>query len=215
VGRGSEGWQLTLDDGSSLRASGLVLACPAPVAGRLLEAVDPELARLLSAVTYGSLAVVNLAYREADLGRSPEGHGFLVPRTEPSRLRGASWASRKWPGRAPAGMLLARVFLDLEAGVASPDVLVERAVEGLEPILAPRRRPVLVDVQRFAGTMPRYTVGHLARVAAIEARRRRLPGLFLVGSAYRGAGIAELVRTGEAVAQEVAVAVGAGAGRPS
>ncbi|GIW19811.1 MAG: hypothetical protein KatS3mg065_0107 [Chloroflexota bacterium] len=101
VARGPEGWRIVLEDGSSLEAAGLVLACPAPAAGRLVEGVDGELARLLGTIAYGSLAVVNLAYREADLGRAPEGHGFLVPRAEPGRLRGVSWASRKWPGRAP------------------------------------------------------------------------------------------------------------------
>lgn len=212
VARGPEGWRVVLEDGSALEAAGLVLACPAPAAGRLLEGVDGELARLLGTIAYGSLGVVNLAYREADLGRAPEGHGFLVPRVEPGRLRGVSWASRKWPGRAPAGVLLARAFLDLEPGSEpASQAIAEEAVAGLEPILAPRRLPFVVEIHRFARAMPRYTVGHLGRVAAIEARRRRLPGLFLVGSAYRGAGIGELVAAAEAVAREVGAALGAGA----
>ncbi len=216
VARSAEGWQLRLEDGSSLAVAGLVLACSAPTAGRLLQGVDGELASALSAITYGSLAIVNLAYRETDLGRPPDGHGFLVPRTEPSPVRGVSWASRKWPGRAPPGVLLGRVFLDLDAGQEpSAEAIAGRAIDGLEPILAPRRPPILVDVHVFAGTMPRYTVGHLARVAAIDARRRRLPGLFLAGSAYRGAGIADLVLDAEGVAQEAAAAVTTGAGRSS
>ncbi len=242
VARNAEGWRLTLEDGSSLEVAGLVLACPAPTAGRLLAGVDGELASALSAISHGSLAVVNLAYREADLGRPPDGHGFLVPRaelvpraklvpraelvsgTEPGRLRGVSWASRKWPGRAPPGVLLARAFLDLDAGPGggpepapepSADALVERAIEGLEPILAPRRRPFVVEAHRFVGTMPRYTVGHLGRIAAIEARCRQLPGLYLVGSAYRGAGVGELVRAAEAVARAVAAAMSPVAGRPA
>jgi oxygen-dependent protoporphyrinogen oxidase len=206
----AEGWRLTLADGSSLVAAGLVLACPARAAGQLLGPVDRELGALLSGIAHRSLAVVNLAYREADLGRPAEGHGVLVPRTEPGRLRGVSWASRKWPGRAPAGVLLARAFLDLAGDdEQGPDVLTAEAAAVLEPIVRPRRPPFLAEVHTFVGTMPRYTVGHLARLAAIEARRRRLPGLFLVGSAYRGAGIGELVRAGEAVALEVAAGLDA------
>ena len=37
--------------------------------------------------------------------------------------------------------------------------------------------------------MPQYAVGHLERVAAIDERVARLPGLALAGAAYRGVGI--------------------------
>ena len=49
--------------------------------------------------------------------------------------------------------------------------------------------------------MPQYLVGHLGRVAAIEQRVAAHPGLALAGSAYRGVGIADCVRSGEAAAQ--------------
>jgi len=40
-------------------------------------------------------------------------------------------------------------------------------------------------------------VGHLARVEAIEGCLRGLPGLALIGGAYRGVGISDCVRSGE------------------
>jgi oxygen-dependent protoporphyrinogen oxidase len=49
--------------------------------------------------------------------------------------------------------------------------------------------------------MPQYEVGHLDRVAAIEARLEALPGLTVAGAAYRGVGIADCVRSGEAAAE--------------
>ena len=48
--------------------------------------------------------------------------------------------------------------------------------------------------------MPQYRVGHLTRVEAIEHRLASVPGLFLAGGAYRGVGIADCVRSGEAAA---------------
>ncbi len=39
--------------------------------------------------------------------------------------------------------------------------------------------------------MRQYHVGHLERVAAIEARAQRLPGLARAENAYRGVGIPE------------------------
>jgi oxygen-dependent protoporphyrinogen oxidase len=57
--------------------------------------------------------------------------------------------------------------------------------------------------------MPQYHVGHLARVETIERRVAALPGLGLGGSAYRGVGIADCVRSAED-AVERALGVGAG-----
>ena len=45
--------------------------------------------------------------------------------------------------------------------------------------------------------LPRYEVGHLDRVAAIEAGLAGFPGLALVGAAYRGVGIADIVHAAE------------------
>jgi oxygen-dependent protoporphyrinogen oxidase len=45
-------------------------------------------------------------------------------------------------------------------------------------------------VIRWPQGFPQYTVGHLERVAAIEAAvARDLPGIMLAGAAYRGVGI--------------------------
>jgi len=43
-------------------------------------------------------------------------------------------------------------------------------------------------VHRHRLAMPQYAVGHLERVAAIEARAAVLPAVALAGAAYRGVG---------------------------
>jgi oxygen-dependent protoporphyrinogen oxidase len=48
--------------------------------------------------------------------------------------------------------------------------------------------------------MPQYHVGHLTRVDTIERLAGAIPGLSLAGGAYRGVGIADCVRSGEAAA---------------
>ena len=63
--------------------------------------------------------------------------------------------------------------------------------------------PLLVRVHRFPRAMPQYAVGHLDRVAAIEAGVARLPGLALAGAAYRGIGIPDCVHDGEQAAERV------------
>jgi oxygen-dependent protoporphyrinogen oxidase len=61
--------------------------------------------------------------------------------------------------------------------------------------------PLVTDVARWPRSMPQYHVGHLARVEAIEHAVAGLPGLGVAGSGYRGVGIADCVRSGEAAAE--------------
>jgi oxygen-dependent protoporphyrinogen oxidase len=44
-------------------------------------------------------------------------------------------------------------------------------------------------------------VGHLTRTETIERLAGAVPGLALAGAAYRGVGIADCVRSGEAAAE--------------
>jgi oxygen-dependent protoporphyrinogen oxidase len=53
--------------------------------------------------------------------------------------------------------------------------------------------------------MPQYSVGHIARVAEIDARAAAIPGFSLIGNAFRGVGIPDCVR----LAKDAAVRVGA------
>ena len=62
-------------------------------------------------------------------------------------------------------------------------------------------QPLLHRIYRWPRSNPQYDVGHLERVAAIEAA---LPaGLFVTGSPYRGVGIPDCVKQ----AQDAAAAV--------
>jgi oxygen-dependent protoporphyrinogen oxidase len=51
--------------------------------------------------------------------------------------------------------------------------------------------------------MPQYEVGHLDRVQAIETELQQIPNLWLAGNAYRGAGIPDCIRSGEAAAEKL------------
>jgi oxygen-dependent protoporphyrinogen oxidase len=195
------------DDGTSVEAHGVVVATPSHEASRLLAPLDRELARLLEGIPYASSAVVTLAYPREGIGHPLDGSGFVVPRTEGCRILACTFSSVKFPGRAPAGRVLLRAFL---GGALDPDAVdqddatltrwAEADVGRLLRIASP---PLWVRVDRHRAAMPQYVVGHRDRVAAIEARVARHPGLALAGSAYRGVGIPECIRSGEEAAARV------------
>ena len=198
-------WRVS-SGGETLAADALVLAAPAWTAGPLLEPVDAVLGRLLGEIEYASSATVTLAYRRADVPGA-RGFGFVVPAVEHRALIACTYASRKFPGRAPEGHELVRAFV---GGALRPDLLARddaalvEVVRGeLRALAGVTAAPELVRVHRHRLAMPQYVVGHLERVAAIEARAAALPALSLAGAAYRGVGVPDCVRSGAAAADQV------------
>lgn len=205
VQRRGAAWRVALAGGAALEAERVVVATEAHAAGRLLRDVDPVLAGWLASIPYASAATVSLGYRREDVGHPLDGFGFVVPRSEGRTLRACTFASVKYPGRAPSGYVLLRAFVGgaREAAVVEEDdaALVARVRAELAAALTIRAEPVLVRVDRHRAALPQYVVGHLATVDAIERRLAHLPGLGLAGSAYRGVGIADCVRAGEQAAE--------------
>jgi oxygen-dependent protoporphyrinogen oxidase len=52
--------------------------------------------------------------------------------------------------------------------------------------------------------MPRYTIGHLGRVAALDQAMRALPDVAVAGAAVRGVGVPDCVEQGRAAARRIA-----------
>ena len=76
----------------------------------------------------------------------------------------------------------------------------------LRQILGLTAEPLFTRIYRWKGAMAQYDVGHLERLQRIEDLLKQLPGLALAGNAYRGIGVPDCVRSGEAAAQQVLAA---------
>lgn len=199
------GYRVALEGGGSIRADALVVALPAPSAAELLVEFDRALASQIGAIPHESAATVALAYRLADVPRPLDAYGFVVPAIEDRAILASTWLSAKWPGRAPEGMALIRVFVGgyahPEAALAPDETIVATARRELRLLMGVEAEPTLVRVDRFVGAMPRFRVGHLERVETIERLVAEHPRFGLAGSAYRGVGIPDTVKSGEAAAE--------------
>ena len=216
VAREDGRWRIATASGVAYEADVLVLAPEAHQAARMLRYVDPALTHLLEGIPHASSATVSLAYRRADVRHPLDGFGFVVPHTERRPIIACTFSSVKYAGRAPAGHVLLRVFLGgalNEAALQGDDAaLVATAREQIGPLLGITAEPELARVTRHVRAMPQYHVGHEARATAIEQAVARHPGLELAGGAYRGVGIADCVRSGEAAAERALGDPGAGRG---
>ncbi len=201
----SGGYRVRLSDDETLKADVLLLATPADVSAGLLAPVRPDLAALLRSIPYVSSATITLAYRQADVGKLGEGRGFVIPRVENRELTAVTWASNKFPYRAPDGLMLLRAFVGRagrESAVDLPDDLILRIVrEELREILGLTAQPVMSRIYRWHQALPQYVLGHLDRLAEIDRELADLPGLFLLGAAYRGVGIPDCIQSGNQAAE--------------
>ncbi len=187
----------------------LVVAAPTDAAGKLLGSVDSEFAAQLCGVEYAGVAVISLGYRKEDVSHSLKGFGFLVPRSAGLSVLGTVWNSSLFPDRAPEGHVLLTSFV---GGATNPGAVRQSAEElaalvhrEIAPILGIRKQPVFTNVIIWPRAIPQYNLGHIARIAAIEAALAKFPGLYVAGNYLNGPAIGTCVERARHIANEIRI----------
>lgn len=205
-------WELaakSTQNGSTHRQifDAVIVATPAPQAAQLLEPLDSELATLLASIRYEGTAILALAFDRSVVGHSLQGMGCVIPAIERSPILAVSFSSQKYLHRAPAGKVLMRVFV---GGARNPE-LASLPAEQIEELVLPelarlfriRGKPEKKWFFPWPRSMPQYDVGHLERVARIQALAGKFGSLALAGNAYQGVGIPHCIHSGEQAAEAV------------
>ena len=204
----SDGWRVQSEGREGWDAEAVVLACPAHQQAAILAEEDADLAAIIDAIPYNHVSVVAMGYRAADVPDSLDGFGYLSPQRQRRDVLGAQWCSSIFPERAPPGMVLLRAMC---GGWNRPEMLdwdddrLLGAVRGeLRQAMRIQASPVFHHIIRWRRAIPQYHLGHLERVARIEGRLSRHPGLFLGGNAYRGVALNDCVEQAGLLADRVA-----------
>ena len=209
LARDGAGWRVVTAGGAPIDADAVVArragarrrrGCCAPL--------DAALAHDARRIEYASSAIVTLAYRRRDVAARPRRLRLRrAARASGRPLIACTFSSRKYPGRAPDGHALLRAFVGgaLRPHGARPGDDAELAAARAELRRAARRArraACSTRVARHPRAMPQYD-GRAPRRAwrRSSGGRRRAPGLALAGAAYRGVGIPDCVRSGEAAAE--------------
>jgi oxygen-dependent protoporphyrinogen oxidase len=152
-----------------------------------------------------SIGAVYLGFRKQDVTHPLDGFGVVIPSSEGRGIDGMTWMSSKWTRRAPDGHVLLRIFFGGPHTRAAMDMddaalvsMVRGEVRSLLQIEAP---PLFHKIFRWPDGYPQYDLGHLDRVAAIEAALP--PGILIAGSSYRGIGVPDCIKQGQAAAGQV------------
>ena len=195
--RGS-GYTVTLESGEKLDADHVMLASAAYDSAEMVKGFDDDLAKKMNAIEWSSSATVSIAFRKSDVKAPLKGFGFIVPRVEGRRINAATYSSIKWSYRAPDDMVMARVFVggghheELVYELDDAGML-KMVQEELDTILGLKAEPIFSRIYRWRKGMPKYTVGHLDRIALLDRALERHAGLHLIGCSYKGIGIGDCV----------------------
>jgi oxygen-dependent protoporphyrinogen oxidase len=186
----------------------IVIATPSYRADKLIEALLPRAAQILSGISYAPIIVATVSIVESALPAPLRGFGFLVPRSERLHLLGTLYSSALFPGRAPKGHHLLTAFLggSHEAmAIKWTDEYIWNIVRSeLQNLLKTSEPPEPLRLVRRTHAIPQYRMGHTQAVEKLRSEIRSIPGLFLTGNYMSGVSVAACMESGEQAAREVA-----------
>jgi len=186
-----------LSDGTVIEADAVVLAGGVRSSAELLAEVAPSAAAALADVPLATSNVISLGYRAAALPTPVTTHGWLE--AQPAPISGVTVSSAKWAGRAEGDQVLIRAFVPERLGpiaTADTDELLATVIAHVGTVLGATEAPFLTRLTRWTSVMPKYTVGHLDRIATAEAGLVELPSWRIAGSALRGVGVPDCIADG-------------------
>ncbi len=201
----------------------VILATSLDPTRRLLRSIAHHAAETAAALlpeeaSSAIVAALGFTLPQSHAVKLPEGFGFLVPpqpvaglatAQDPAALSllACTFVEQKFAHRAPPGGILLRGFFGGDAAkrlAGCSDAEIARlAHTQLARLLGPLPPPVLTLVRRWPHSLPQYAVGHLSRLKKLHTHMEQLPALILLGNAYRGVGLPDLVRDARAAARNL------------
>lgn len=189
----------------------IICSLPAHELAPLLRDISPKASLLLSEIEFIDMAVVSLAYEEQAgqqiIPTELKGFGYLVPPLENRGILGVAFDSITFPVHSKPNVVRMAVMIggdptnnpnaiDLSK-ITNPDDLIAIARRHLQEDIGIFSDPISVDVSIARKAIPQYTVGHLERVAQIEASLKQdAPNIHLAGASYYGVSVNDCVASG-------------------
>jgi oxygen-dependent protoporphyrinogen oxidase len=201
-------YAVVLKNDEILEADHVMLAPAAYESAEMIKGMDANLSEQMNQIEWSSSATVSIAFKKEDVKVPLRGFGFIVPRVEGRRINAATYSSIKWSYRAPDDTILVRVFVggghheELVHELDDPS-MVRMVLEELDTVLGLKANPSFFMIYRWNRGMPKYTVGHLDRVALIDRKLKTHAGLHLIGCSYKGIGIGDCVHEAQIAAEKI------------
>ena len=190
----------------AIRSQKVITTCSGKVLPALLPFIPDDLMHDASNAVYAKVVQVAMGYKKWD-GVKLEAFGGLVPTKEKRNILGALFLSSLFKGRAPEGGALLSVFL---GGIKKPEffekpdeVIKQMVLSEIEQILGSKQRPDLLRVFRYEQAIPQYEQTTGQRLEAVTRIQQQFPGLIIAGNLRDGIGMADRVKQGRQIANQI------------
>lgn len=191
----------------SIKTKHLVTTCGGYALSGLLPFLNEEEIAPFNELKYAAVTQVLLGFKKWK-GMSLKAFGGLVPGKEKKNILGVLFTSSFFEGRAPKGGALLSVFM---GGVKRPDIadMDDGDIESLLNKDLPRMlsdrslSPDMTRILRYPKAIPQYTESTGHRYKMIEKLQQKYPGLILAGNIRDGIGMADRVKQGRTIADEL------------
>ncbi|HDR7708478.1 TPA: protoporphyrinogen oxidase [Bacillus cereus] len=206
VAKQGDGYTITLSNGKEIEADAIVVATSHKVLPSMFAQYKQF--RFFRNIPSTSVANVALAFQKSAIQRDINGTGFVVSRNSDYTITACTWTHKKWPHTTPEGKTLLRCYVGRAGDEAvveqTEEELVQLVLEDLRKTMDITEDPEFTIVSRWKEAMPQYTVGHNERMKKLTTfMEKELPGIYLAGSSYAGAGLPDCMNQGEEAAKRV------------
>ncbi|GBO56558.1 protoporphyrinogen IX oxidase, aerobic, HemY [Pseudanabaena sp. lw0831] len=179
----------------------VVLTTPAYVTAKLLQDYLPAASQALNEIFYPTVACVVLAYPKSEFAYDMKGFGNLIPRTQGVRTLGTIWSSSLFAGRAPEGWQLLLNFiggtLDPALAKLSESEIIAAVHQDLKKTILrsdTKVEPKAIAVHVWDKAIPQYEIGHLERIATVEAELQKSKGLYVSANFIGGVALGDCIK---------------------
>jgi len=175
--------------------------------GNLLPFLSSEEKAPFEELKYASVVQAVVGYHNWK-GINLKAFGGLVPTIEQRDILGVLFTSSFLSSRAPKNGALLSVFL---GGIKRPEIF-EMEDEEIEDIVSrefrqmmgmPVFRPDLFEIFRYKYAIPQYGLSSGKRLETISLIQQKYPGLVLAGNIRDGIGMADRIKQGKTIAQQL------------
>jgi len=191
----------------ALETASLVTTCGGYDLPGLLPFLNKEETAPFNDLKYAAVTQVLLGFKKWK-GISLKAFGGLVPGKENKNILGVLFTSSFFEGRAPKDGALLSVFM---GGTKRPDIAemdnyeIESLINKDLPRMMSDRSlsPDMIRILRYPKAIPQYTESSGKRFEMINLLQQKYPGLILAGNIRDGIGMADRVKQGRTIAEEL------------
>ncbi|MFD2215762.1 protoporphyrinogen oxidase [Metabacillus endolithicus] len=203
-----DGYEISFDQHTPIKADYVVLATPHDAAQKLLtiKELDQEFIKLKNS----SLISVYLGFDVPDQQLPANGTGFIVTENSDLLCDACTWTSRKWAHTSEKQRLLVRLFYKSSNSAyekikkLSREEIIETALGDIQKSLNITAKPEVVEVTNWNELMPNYHLEHNQAITSLgEKLAEHTPNVFIAGASYFGVGIGACIKNGKETAEKI------------